>query len=333
MKTSGKPVLVSGIQPSGRLHIGNYAGALRNFVKLQEEGGFSPLFFIADLHSLTEKFTVEEKREQVRDLMASYIAAGLDPDASTLFIQSEVPSHSELSWILNTIMPLGELERMTQFKDKAARGGASTANVGLLTYPLLMAADILLYDAKFVPVGDDQLQHLELTRTVARKFNSRFGDTFIEPKPLLTEAARVMSITDPGRKMSKSEPAGCIFLDDAPEAIEKKIRRAVTDSGATITYEPDERPEIANLLRIYAQFAGETPKDSAKRFKESNNAAFKADLADLLVASLKNFRESKRELLAHPKRFEEAFRKGSRDAHSIAQEKMLAVKKAIGLSL
>ncbi|OGZ02674.1 MAG: tryptophan--tRNA ligase, partial [Candidatus Liptonbacteria bacterium RIFCSPLOWO2_12_FULL_60_15] len=211
-----KPVLISGIQPTGSLHIGNYLGALKNFVELQGSGAYECYFFIADYHSLTEPFTKEEKERRVLGLAATFLAAGLDPKRSTLFIQSHVPASTELAWILSALTPFGELRRMTQFKEKG--GEKDSANVGLFTYPVLMAADILLYDAKTVPVGEDQLQHLELARTLARKFNAKFGKVFIEPKALMTDVPRLMSLKDPQKKMSKSDPAGCLFLDDAPEA-------------------------------------------------------------------------------------------------------------------
>ncbi|MDP3947578.1 MAG: tryptophan--tRNA ligase [bacterium] len=245
-----KPVLISGIQPTGSLHIGNYLGALKHFVELQNSGTYECYFFIADYHSLTEAFTKEEKERQVLDLTATFLAAGLDPKRSTLFIQSHVPASTELAWILSTLTPLGELRRMTQFKEKG--GEQEQANVGLFTYPVLMAADILLYDAKVVPVGEDQLQHLELARTLARKFNAKFGETFVEPKALMTSVPRLMGLKNPEKKMSKSDPTGCLFLDDAPEAIRKKVMGAVTDSGGAVAYDPKQRPGISNLVLIYA---------------------------------------------------------------------------------
>ena len=218
-----KPVLVSGIQPSGRLHLGNYLGALKNFVDLQNSGKYECFFFIADLHSLTEEFNPKEKSKQILELTADFLAAGLDPKKSVIFQQSQVPAHSELAFILNTITPMGELERMTQYKDKSQRQ-PENINAGLFDYPVLMAADILLYDAKVVPTGDDQNQHLELTRTLARKFNSRFEKTLIEPKNLHTNTPRIMDLRVPGKKMSKSDPSGCLFIDDSPEEIETKYK-------------------------------------------------------------------------------------------------------------
>ncbi|MEK7086816.1 MAG: tryptophan--tRNA ligase, partial [Patescibacteria group bacterium] len=231
-----KPILISGIQPTGKLHLGNYLGVLKNFVELQNSGKYECYFFIADLHSLTENFDPAEKPKQILDLATDYLAAGLDPKKSIIFIQSQIPTHSELTWILNAITPMGELNRMTQFKEKSEIA-PKNVNVGLFDYPVLMAADVLLYDTQFVPVGDDQLQHLELTRTLARKFNGKFGKTFIEPKALLTETPRLMSLDEPKKKMSKSRPTGCLFIDDSPSTIRAKIKTAVTDSGKEIKYD------------------------------------------------------------------------------------------------
>ena len=205
-----KPLLISGVKPEGPLHVGNYLGSLKNFVDLQNSGAYDCYFFIADLHSLTEDFNHKNKSRQIRELTAEYLAAGLDPKKSTIFLQSSVSAHTELMWLLTVITPEGELRRMTQYKDKVIVKRQS-ANSGLLMYPVLMAADVLLYDAKFVPVGEDQVQHLELTRTLARKFNSRFGQTFVEPKPILTKTPRVMSLSNPEKKMSKSETGGWSF--------------------------------------------------------------------------------------------------------------------------
>lgn len=204
-----KPVLVSGIQPTGRLHIGNYLGALKQFVDLQNSAKYQTYFFLADLHSLTEDYSPKEKAKQVLELTADFLAAGLKPNKSVIFQQSQIPAHSELAWIFQTVTPLGEAERMTQFKDKAARQ-KENINLGLLTYPTLMAVDILIYSPDVVPVGDDQSQHLEFTRTLARRFNKKFGATFREPKGLFTHASRIMSLKDPSKKMSKSDPASCL---------------------------------------------------------------------------------------------------------------------------
>lgn len=323
-----KPVIVSGIQPTGALHIGNYLGALKNFVELQNSGEYAPFFFIADLHSLTIDYTPEEKTAQILDVAASYLAAGLNPKKSTLFIQSHVPAHANLGWILSTITPMGELERMTQFKDKAERGNV---NAGLFTYPTLMAADILIYDAAAVPVGDDQDQHLELTRTIARRFNSRFGQTFIEPKAKHTAIPRLMSLDNPLKKMSKSLPAGCLFMDDAPEVIEKKIMTAVTDSGKEITYDTELKPGISNLLLIQSALTGIQVNDLVGEYGGSNYGEFKKAVAKAVVEHFTPFREAKIKLLKNPKKVMDIFEAGAKKAEKVAEKKLDEVKNKIGL--
>jgi len=324
-----KQILVSGIQPTGKLHLGNYLGALKNFVELQNSGNYDCFFFIADLHSLTESYTPKEKKEQISDLFLTYLAAGLDPKKSVLFQQSAIAEHSELSWILNTITPFGELRRMTQFKDKSENESEST-NVGLFDYPVLMAADILLYNASVVPVGDDQLQHLELTRTLARKFNSKFGKTFFEPKPLLTSVPRLMSLDDPEKKMSKSRPEGCLFMDDEPNIIRKKIQRAVTDSESTIEYNPEKRPGISNLVLIYSAITEKTPKEIVLIYKGRGYADFKRDLGDKLVETFTPFQEKKKEL--KKKGVEKILESGNEEAQKYASKMYESIKKKVGLA-
>ncbi|HVO28658.1 MAG TPA: tryptophan--tRNA ligase [Candidatus Paceibacterota bacterium] len=325
-----KPILFSGIQPTGRLHIGNYLGALKNFVELQNSGKYDCYFCIVDLHSLTGDFNPKEKSAQILDLAADFLAAGLDPKRSVIFQQSQVPAHSELTWILNTITPMGELERMTQFKDKSGRQ-RENVNVGLFDYPVLMATDILLYGTRIVPVGDDQLQHLELTRTLARKFNTRFGQTFTEPKALLTKTPRVMSLKDPTKKMSKSVPEGCLFLDDGPDDIGSKIARAVTDSGSEIEYDPERKPGLSNLLEIYAAFGGYGPEEAAGRFAGKNYSDFKRTLAELIADHFAGFRAAKKALLAKPATLVKTLDAGSKEASKIAEAKMTEIKEKVGL--
>lgn len=372
-----KPVLISGIQPSGRLHIGNYLGALKNFVDLQNSGKYECLFFIADYHSLTESHDPKEKQKQVSDLMASYLAAGLDPKKSTLFIQSHVPQVTELMWILNTLTPMGELNRMTQYKEKSGgltRGQAAArfaadltqkivssgnssfekqkrlyinqgyirdkansildtgvANAGLFTYPVLMAADILIYDVANVPVGDDQLQHLEFARTIARKFNNRFGNVFTEPEPILTATPRVMSLANPAKKMSKSEPKGCLFLDDSPEEITAKLMSAVTDAGSEVKYNEKEKPGISNLLGILSGLTNKKIPSLEKQFKTSGYGGFKRKAAEDIAHSLAPFREAKARLLKNQTLIKKAFDAGAKKAGAKAEEKMRVVKKITGL--
>ncbi|MEK7115209.1 MAG: tryptophan--tRNA ligase [Patescibacteria group bacterium] len=322
--------LLSGIQPSGRLHIGNYLGALKNFVDLQNSGQYQCLFFIADLHSLTEDFDPAQKKQQVLDLLASYLAAGLDAKKSLLFIQSHVPAHSELAWILSTITPFGELGRMTQFKDKSEQQ-QENINVGLFTYPILMAADIILYDTKFVPVGEDQIQHLELTRTLVRRFNNKFGETFVEPQALLTKTPRVMSLQDPTRKMSKSQPEGCLFIDDAPEEIERKIMSAVTDSGLEIKYDRENKAGISNLLEIYSSLSGQEISIIEQEFNNKKYSQFKKSLAKLVKKYFAPFQRKKEKLLTKPEKLEKIALRGAKEANKIANEKIKLVKSKLGL--
>ncbi len=323
-----KPVVLSGIQPSGRLHIGNYLGALKNFVDLQNSGEYNCHFCVVDLHSLTEKFTPEEKTQQIIELAATFLAAGLDPDKSTLFIQSHVPAHTQLTWILNTITPMGELERMTQYKDKSGR---MEANAGLFDYPVLQVADIILYDAAVVPVGDDQDQHLELTRTLARKFNGRFGQTFIEPKALHTDIPRLMSLDDPERKMSKSMPSGCLFIDDEPEVIKKKIMSAVTDSGSDIKFDEIHKPGISNLLMIMSALSLKSFADLEKEFADQQYGTFKSAVAELVTKHFSTIREKKAELMKSPEKVLAVFKEGGEKANKIAAAKVAEVYKKIGL--
>lgn len=326
-----KPVLISGIQPTGRLHLGNYLGALKNFVELQNSGKYDCYFMVVDYHSLTIDFDPKEKAKETLDIVKDYLAAGINPKKSLIFVQSQVPECTELFWILNTVAPVGEMERMTQYKDKA-KSQPENINMGLLNYPLLMAADIFLYDAKFVPVGDDQLQHLELARTLARKFNKRFGQTFVEPQSILTKTPRVMSLDNPEKKMSKSSPNSCLFLDDSPAEIEQKIKRAVTDSGSEIKYDPQNKAGISNLLEIYSELSGLTGQGKAiptleKIYKGKGYGQFKADLAKVVTDSLTPFRSLK----ANSSKLKAILNAGAKKACDIACEKMEEVKKKLGL--
>lgn len=327
-----KPFILSGVQPTGRLHIGNYLGALKNFVELQNSNKYRCIFAVVDLHSLTEDYDPRQKPEQILGVAADFLAAGLDPERSIIFLQSKVPAHTELTWIFSTLTPMGELERMTQFKDKASRQ-SENINAGLFTYPVLQASDILLYSPKSIPVGDDQAQHLELTRTIARKFNNRFGKTFLEPKILLTHTPRVMSLKDPSKKMSKSEPVGCIFLDDSPEVIHDKLRSAVTDSGSAIFYDRENKPAISNLIEIYAAFSGEEISEVQAQFVSTSYSAFKIALADLIANHFTEFRKKKKLLMAKPRLLKKILAEGSEQANKIAEKKMREVRKRIGIAV
>lgn len=321
-----KPRLVSGIQPTGKLHLGNYLGALKNFVALQNSGKFDCYFFIADLHSLTQGFDASEKKEQILSLFSDFLALGLNPKKSVIFQQSQISAHSEFAWILSTLTPMGELQRMTQFKEKTEN--LDSVNTGLFTYPVLMAADILLYDPKVVPVGEDQLQHLELTRTLARKFNSRFGKTLWEPEALMTDTPRIMSLQDPTKKMSKSDTKGCLFLDDSPEEIMEKIKTAATDSGSEIVHNPEEKPGISNMLRIYAALSDKFIPDIEEEFKGKNYSEFKTSLAQVISDHFAPFREAKKNLGSDlPKLLES----GSKKANKMASKKIEEIKEKVGL--
>jgi tryptophanyl-tRNA synthetase len=282
--------IFSGAQPTGELHIGNYLGALKNWVALQDE--YESFYCIVNLHAITLPQDPKTLRQKTLDLARIYLAAGIDPEKSTVFIQSDVPEHSELTWILSCIARMGELERMTQFKDKG-KGNTERAGVGLFTYPLLMAADILLYQTDLVPVGQDQKQHLELTRDLAERFNRDFGETFKLPDPYIPKAgASIKSLQEPAKKMSKSDENanGSIFLLDDANTISKKFKRAVTDSGTEITFD-ESRPAITNLLTIYHLLTGKSSEECVARFDGKGYGAFKTELAEATIQFLRPFQD------------------------------------------
>jgi len=322
--------IFSGIQPTGKLHIGNYLGAINQWLELQAEN--ECIFCIVDLHALTVPYDPKTLQELILEKAVIYLAAGINPEKSIIFVQSHVKEHSELTWLLNTITPLGDLSRMTQYKEKAKKF-KKNLNAGLLDYPVLMAADILLYKTETVPVGEDQKQHVELARTIARKFNQRFGETFKIPEAKLPKlGARIMSLKDPKRKMSKSDPPESqIGLFDEPEEIRKKIMAAVTDTGKVVKYDPVKKAGISNLLTIYSLFSGKTVKEMEKKFKEKGYANFKKSLSDLLIDSLEPFRRKKKELLTREVYVKEILSQGARRAQTIAQSTMQEVKKKMGL--
>lgn len=327
--TTKKQTVVSGIQPTGELHIGNYLGSLKNFVELQEQ--FDGYFIIVDLHSLTEEFEPgESKKKQVLDLLTTFLAAGLDPKKSTIFIQSHVPAHTELSWIFNTLVSMRELERMTQYKDKAARQAANI-NVGLFDYPVLMTADILLYKPQYVPVGHDQIQHLELTNTIVRKFNNKFGETFKEVKAYMQKPLRIMSLTNPERKMSKSEPGSFINMFDEPKTIKQKLARAVTATDAP----RGEMPKgVANLFELLRHFADQKTQDEFKKQYDAGTikyAELKAVLADSISNYFEPMREKRKELMDKQEYLREVMEAGAKKARKIANQTLAEVKEKIGL--
>jgi tryptophanyl-tRNA synthetase len=324
-----KERIVSGIQPTGELHIGNYLGSLKNFVELQER--FECYFFVADLHSLTEDFTPgKEKQEQIRNLLKTFIAAGLNPDKSTIFIQSQVPAHAELAWIFNTLVPMAELERMTQYKDKSGRQAANI-NVGLFDYPVLMAADILLYKPAYVPVGHDQLQHLELTNTIARKFNHKFGQTFDEIKPYMQKPLRIMSLSDPERKMSKSEPGSFINMFDTPEEIRKKLAKAVTATDASSAEMPKG---VKNLLDLLLEFGNQQAyTEFTKQYSDGTikYSELKEALAVTIAQYFEPMREVRKQLDTQTKQIDKIITDGATKANHIAQSTINEIKEKIGL--
>jgi tryptophanyl-tRNA synthetase len=324
-----KERIVSGIQPTGELHIGNYLGSLKNFVELQDE--FDCYFFIADLHSLTEDFEPgKAKAEQIQSLVKTFLAAGLNPDHCTIFIQSQIPAHTQLAWIFNTLLPMSELERMTQYKDKSAKQAANI-NVGLFDYPVLMAADILLYKPQLVPVGHDQLQHLELTNTLARKFNHKFGKTFEEIKPYNQKPVRVMSLSDPARKMSKSDPGSFINMFDEPEEIRKKLAKAVTATEAPA----GEMPlGVKNLFDLLLEFGQKEEYDKYSKQYESGSIKY-SELKQALAESISNYfepmRAKRKELDSQTKQIDQIVRAGATKASIIAQSTLAEVYNKIGL--
>jgi tryptophanyl-tRNA synthetase len=322
----------SGVQPSGILTIGNYLGAIRHFVRLQDSA--ESLFCIVDLHALTVPRDPEALRRDTRTVATLYMACGLKPERSILFAQSHVHEHAELSWLLGCLAKVGELRRMTQFKDKSHGAQEDVAEFGLFSYPVLMAADILLYKATHVPVGDDQRQHLELCRDLAQRFNSRFGELFPVPEPMIAGVgARIMGLDDPTRKMSKSEPnpAHYISLLDPPDLIRDKCKRAVTDSGRDVRLDWENKPAISNLLEIFALIADEPIPSLEARYGSEGYARFKRDLAEALVAGLAPIQQRYAELAADPGHVERVLRQGAERAQAQAAPILAEVKARMGL--
>src|SRR3989344_9013634 len=329
----GRQVAVSGIQASGKLHIGNYIGAIKQFVELQDK--YNVFAFVADLHAITVPQNPQELRKNTLDAAAIYLACGLDPKKANLFIQSHIQEHAEFGWILNTLTPLGELERMTQFKEKKESQTQKQGMLaGLLNYPTLMAADILIYKPDVVPVGEDQLQHLELTRTLARKFNSRFGETFKEPRALLKkEGAKIMGLDDPTKKMSKSapNPNNYIELLDQEAEIRRKIQIAVTDSGKEIKFRPEEKPAVSNLLTIFSLMSGKEIKALEKEYESKSYSEFKKDLADLIVEKLLPIQIAYKKIIGDEKKLMKIILDGAKQVRAVAQETMKEVRAKVGL--
>jgi tryptophanyl-tRNA synthetase len=330
--TSPLPRVLSGIQPtSDSFHLGNYLGAVRHWVQLQEE--FEPFFFIADMHAITVEHDPKRLRDRSRRAAAQLLAAGVDPSRAAIFVQSQIPAHAQLSWVLQCLTAVGEARRMTQFKDKAAKGGEGAASVGLLTYPMLMAADILLYRPAYVPVGEDQRQHLELTRDLAQRFNHRYKKTFPLPEPYILKAtARIFDLQDPGAKMSKSasSPNGILDLLDDPKVSAKKIRGAVTDSGAEVRFDPDEKPGVSNLLTIYSALTGDAVDTLEEKYAGRGYGDLKGDLAEVVVDFVTPFRNRTLELVEDRTQLDAVLEQGAERAREVARRTLAEVYERVG---
>lgn len=324
--------VLSGMQPSAdSLHLGNYLGALVNWAEMQER--YDAFFFIPDMHAITVAQPPEELRQRVRRTAAQYIAGGIDPERSTLFVQSHVPEHAQLAWLMICSTGMGEASRMTQFKDKTAKGGADAASVGLFTYPMLQAADILLYQPHGVPVGEDQKQHVELARNLAQRFNHRYGETFRLPEPYIpAEGARIYDLQNPTAKMSKSaeSPNGLLNVLDTDKQIAKKIKSAVTDDGSEIRFDREAKPGVSNLLSIYSVLSGTTIDELMAEYEGKMYGHLKVDLADVVVAKLGPVRDRAEELLRDPAELDALLAKGAAKARSVASETLAQAYDRIG---
>ena len=333
MSSPARPRILSGMQPtSDSLHLGNYLGALVNWVALQDT--YDALYMVADQHALTVAPDPALLRERTRRTAAQYLAAGVDPDRSVLFVQSHVPEHAQLAWVLSCHTAFGEAARMTQFKDKTARQGAEGANVGLFTYPILQAADILLYDAALVPIGEDQRQHLEITRDLAQRMNSRFGDTFVVPEAhIVRGTAKIFDLQDPTAKMSKSaaSTAGLIELLDPPAVIAKRIRSAVTDAEREIRYDPQAKPGIANLLTIHSALSGRTVPELEETYAGRGYGDLKSELAELVVSVVAPFQDRVHEYLDTPGLLDGVLGSGAQRAGEIARSTLARAYDRVGL--
>lgn len=324
-----KKRVLSGIKPTGNLTLGNYLGALKHFVSYQNE--HEVFIFIADLHALTLPIEPKVLKDNVRNVVAFYLASGLDPNKTTIFLQSQVSEHSELNVILQNYLYMGELSRMTQYKDLSQKMKQSGIGLGLFAYPVLMASDILLYDAQIVPVGDDQKQHVELTRDLVDRFNKRYGDILVMPEPVISSVgARIMSLSDPTKKMSKSDPKGDILLLDDLKMIQKKIMSAVTDSGSEIKFDIEHKPGISNLMNIYASTKNLSLKEVEEHFIDARYGEFKKEVAKAVIDELKPFKEKYEEII-NSDLIEKVLKKGALKAKVVAKETLKRVQRAVGL--
>ncbi|MCX5145894.1 MULTISPECIES: tryptophan--tRNA ligase [unclassified Streptomyces] len=330
---SDRPRALSGIQPtSGSFHLGNYLGAIRQYVALQET--HDAFYMVVDLHAITMPQDPKDLRANTRLSAAQLLAAGLDPERCTLFIQSHVPEHAQLGWVMNCITGFGEASRMTQFKDKSAKGGVNNATVGLFTYPILQVADILLYQANAVPVGEDQRQHIELTRDLAERFNQRYGRTFTLPAAhIVKEVAKIYDLQDPTIKMSKSasSPKGLINLLDEPKVTEKKIKSAVTDTEAEVRFDAENKPGVSNLLTIYSTLTGESIPALEAKYEGKGYGALKTDLAGVMVDFVTPFKQRTQEYLDDPETLDSILAKGAEKARAVAAETLAQAYDRLGL--
>ncbi|PKY87656.1 tryptophan--tRNA ligase [Falseniella ignava] len=325
-----KPRVFSGVQPTGTPTIGNYVGAMKGFVELQSD--YDTIYCVANQHAITVPQDPKLLRQRTRELAALYLAIGIDPEQSIMFVQSDVPAHAQVAWIIQCLTPLGELERMTQYKDKATK--QDNVNAGLLNYPALMVGDIILYDAAHVPVGEDQKQHLELTRNFVDRFNNRFGELLVKPEPMIPKAgARIMSLQDPTRKMSKSDDnaRSYILLLDEPKQIIKKVKSAVTDTIGAVNYDPENQPAITNLINIYARFSGLTPEQIVADYQGKGYGDFKGDVAEAIVSVLEPIQDRYHQLLQSDE-LDEILAHGAIQANEIANATLARIEDAIGFN-
>ena len=330
MEDVQKKRMLSGIQPSGDLHLGNYLGAIKNWADRVND--YECFYFMADLHTITVRQDPAELRRRSLNQLAQYIACGLDPEKNVLFLQSHVPAHAQLAWVLNCYTMFGELSRMTQFKDKSAKY-SDNINAGLFTYPVLMAADILLYQPDYVPVGEDQKQHVELCRDIAGRFNSVYGDVFKVPEPLIVKSgARVYGLTTPEAKMSKSVPDGCVFLMDSPDDIRRKFKRAVTDSDREncVRYDRASKPGVANLMDIYSKLTGKSIAEIEAEFAGQGYGVFKPAVGEVVVEALRPIREEATRLIADKAYLDGVYRAGAEKAAYVANKTLRKVYKKVG---
>lgn len=329
-KEQRKPVIFSGVQPSGTITLGNYIGAIRNFTLLEKD--YDCLFSVVDLHALTVRQVPADLRKRTLELAALYMAAGLDPEKNIIYCQSHVPQHAELAWILNCYTYMGELSRMTQFKDKSQKH-ADNINAGLFTYPVLMAADILLYQTNVVPVGADQKQHLEIARDIAQRFNSVYGDVFTIPEPYIPkETAKIMSLSDPTRKMSKSDPEdSLISLLDSEDNIRRKLKRAVTDSDGEIRFDMENKPGVSNLLSIYAALTAQKPEEAAAFFANQNYGQLKSAVTDVVIDALMPIQARYGDLMKNKDYLQQVLKNNAERAGKMAAHTLRKVYKKVGL--